>query len=546
MLRVDEGDDVRSADAGPHVGAHAVVDPERQTHRMADQRDLGRGLAHSERRHDRAAVAQPVGAERAHEAMILEERKLLVERQQAGRPDETGDMPSEVVLFLPWYDVAGQAGQGLDAGAFEAGHEVDEPVARHERATEAFAPVPDEAGEVAQAFGRAEEETLKPGYVQPFAQTRQPGRALGIADARHGMGPGGVEGHGGLRRRSLRRRGHAARRAVAQARHPATVRALATRGGLRQEGRDLLASEGPSMAEPQRRLAVSLALLLALATLWGASYSFIKVGVETIPPITLIAVRTLIAGSLILLVLRLRGLRLPLDRRNLGRFLVQACLNSVVPFLLVAWGTQFVDAGLATILNSLTPVFAFLINWGITRHEAVTGPKAFGVLAGLLGICLVIGPAAFGGASDQFAAQLAIVFAAMAYGAAVTFGRTFRDLDPMMPAAGSLLCGAIILIPVSLVVDRPWTLAPSEASLLALLALAVFSTALAFVLYFTLLKRIGTVGTTAQAYLRVPIGVGIGMAFLGETPQPTAWAGLALVVVSVVAMTFPARRSRAA
>lgn len=300
------------------------------------------------------------------------------------------------------------------------------------------------------------------------------------------------------------------------------------------------------MVETQPRLAVSIGLLVALATLWGAAYTFIKIGVETIPPITLIATRTLIAGSLILLILRLRGLRLPTDRRNLGRFFVQACLNSVVPFVLVAWGTQYVDAGLATILNSLTPVFAFLINWGITRHEAVTGAKALGVAAGLLGICLVVGPAALGGQSGQLAAQLAIVFAAVAYGAAVTFGRTFRDLDPMMPAAGSLLFGAAILVPVSLVVDRPWTIDPSLASVLALLALSVFSTALAFVLYFTLLKRLGSVGTTAQAYLRVPIGVGIGMLFLGETPQSTAWMGLALVVVSVVAMTLPKRRQRTA
>ncbi|KQT58272.1 MULTISPECIES: DMT family transporter [unclassified Aureimonas] len=296
------------------------------------------------------------------------------------------------------------------------------------------------------------------------------------------------------------------------------------------------------MADHQPRLLVSLAMLLALATLWGASYTFIKVGVATIPPITLIAARTLIAGGLLVVILRMRGLRLPTDGRNTKRFLIQACLNSVLPFTLVAWGEQHVDAGLAVILNSLTPVFAFLINALVTRHETVTGPKIFGVVAGLVGICLVVGPAALNGFGMALTAQLAIVFAAVAYGAAVTFGRTFKDLDPMMPAAGSLIWGAAILIPVSLVVDRPWTLEPSQASILALLALAVFSTALAFVIYFTLLQRLGSVGTTAQAYLRVPIGVGIGILFLGEVPQPSAWIGLAFVIVSVVAMTLPAGR----
>jgi drug/metabolite transporter (DMT)-like permease len=112
----------------------------------------------------------------------------------------------------------------------------------------------------------------------------------------------------------------------------------------------------------------------------------------------------------------------------------------------------------------------------------------------------------------------------------------------MAPAAGSLVCGAAILIPVGLAVEQPWTLAPSTNSLLALLGLAVFSTAAAFVIYFRLIQTLGSVGTTAQAYLRVPIGVTISVAFLGETLSRTAWIGLACVVLGVAAMTIPARR----
>jgi drug/metabolite transporter (DMT)-like permease len=112
----------------------------------------------------------------------------------------------------------------------------------------------------------------------------------------------------------------------------------------------------------------------------------------------------------------------------------------------------------------------------------------------------------------------------------------------MAPAAGSLLCGAAILIPASLVLDRPWTLAPSLSSMLALLGLAVFSTALAFVIYFRLVVTLGSVGTTAQAYLRVPIGVALGVVILGETLTSTVWIGLGCVVVGVAAMTMPARK----
>ena len=137
---------------------------------------------------------------------------------------------------------------------------------------------------------------------------------------------------------------------------------------------------------------------------------------------------------------------------------------------------------------------------------------------------------------------IAIVAATICYAGAAIFGKSFKGLDPMMPAAGSLICGAAILIPASLVVDRPWTLTPSATSLLALLALSVFSTALAFVIYFRLVLTLGSVGTTSQAYLRVPIGVAIGVLALGETLSSTAWLGLGCVVAGVIAMTLPARK----
>ena len=119
------------------------------------------------------------------------------------------------------------------------------------------------------------------------------------------------------------------------------------------------------------------------------------------------------------------------------------------------------------------------------------------------------------------------------------FGRVFKGLDPMVPAAGSLVSGAAMLVPASLVVDRPWTLSPSAASMSAVLALAVLSTALAFTIYFRLIRTLGPMSTAAQAYLRVPIGVTIGVMFLGEALAPTAWIGLACVVTGVVAMTMP-------
>jgi len=112
----------------------------------------------------------------------------------------------------------------------------------------------------------------------------------------------------------------------------------------------------------------------------------------------------------------------------------------------------------------------------------------------------------------------------------------------MLPAAGSMLAGAVVLIPTSLVVDHPWTLEPSARSIGALLGLSIFSSALAFTIYFRLLRTLGPVGTTSQAYLRVPIGVAMGVLFLGESLAPTTWIGSIFVIAGVAAMTLPAKK----
>jgi drug/metabolite transporter (DMT)-like permease len=296
-------------------------------------------------------------------------------------------------------------------------------------------------------------------------------------------------------------------------------------------------------SKPHTNAAFEWALLALLATCWGASYTFIKIGVATIPPVTLIAAHTLIAGLLLLAVLRMRGVKLPTEPAMWWRFALQACLNSVLPFTLIAWAERSVDAGLATILNSTSPIFIFLLGLGLGGSEKPTLRRLFGVGAGLAGICLIVGFEALNGLGHSLLAQLGLVAAAVCYGCAAMFGRVFKGLDPMVPAAGSLLSGTAMLLPASLVIDRPWTLAPSAASMMAVLALAVLSTALAFTIYFRLIKTLGPMSTAAQAYLRVPIGVMIGVVFLGEAPAPTAWVGLACIMAGVIAMTMPTRRA---
>src|SRR2546430_2508381 len=165
--------------------------------------------------------------------------------------------------------------------------------------------------------------------------------------------------------------------------------------------------------DPQRAsTATELALLFALATLWGASYTFIRVGVATIPPITLIACRTLIAGLLLVVIMRWRGVRMPVDAATCRRFLFQACLNSVIPWTMVAWGARTLDAGVATILNSTAPIFTFFLTLAITRHEAVTFRKLVGVVAGMAGVCLVGGMEGRAGVGGRMVGAVAVVFVA--------------------------------------------------------------------------------------------------------------------------------------
>lgn len=297
---------------------------------------------------------------------------------------------------------------------------------------------------------------------------------------------------------------------------------------------------------PRIRTLINLGMLLLLATLWASAFILIKIAVVEVPPLTLIASRTLIASIILLGVMALRGIKLPRDPDVWRRFMIQASLNSVVPFALIAWAESHVDAGLAVILGSNAPIFAVLLALLFVRHESPSLRQGIGIMIGLAGICLVIGVNALSGLGKDVVAQLALVLATVAFGAAVLFGRNFNGLDSIVPAAGSLLCGACVLVPASLIVDHPWTLTPSTGTIIALLVLAVFSTAGAFVIYFHLIRTLGPVGTTAQAYLRVPIGVALSVVFLGETVSATAGIGLVCVVAGIALMTIQRRAPVAA
>ena len=297
-------------------------------------------------------------------------------------------------------------------------------------------------------------------------------------------------------------------------------------------------------AENRPRPAVELALLCLLAFLWGASYPLIKVAVETIPPFTLIAMRVTIAAIFLTVVARARGFSFPRDVATWRALFVQAFFNSIAAWTVLAWGQQFVDSGLAGVLNSTSPVFVFFITLLWTRHETVSGQKLVGALLGVAGVALIIGVDVLDGLGQQVVAQIAILVGAMLYAGAAIHGKRFSGLPPTVTAAGTMVLATISLVPISLVVERPWTLTPSAASVLAAAGLAIFSTAAALLLYFRLLKTLGSMGVASQSYLRAGVSVLLGVLVLGETFSWSIGLGLLAVATGVAAINGQLRLGR--
>jgi drug/metabolite transporter (DMT)-like permease len=292
----------------------------------------------------------------------------------------------------------------------------------------------------------------------------------------------------------------------------------------------------PTKSRLRHTVIPELALLLLLAVLWGGSYPLTKLALKTIPPFTLVALRVSIAAVLLLVIVWWKQLSIPREARVWGAFFVQACFNSIVSWSLVAYGQQFVPSALAGILNSTSPIFVFLITCMLTRHEAATAQKLLGTIAGLGGVCLILGVEVLRHLGQQVVAQLALVAGALCYAGAAIYGRRFGALPAIMTAAGTMTWAATCLIPVSLVVDQPWKITPSLGSLLAAVALGSFSTAGALMLYFRLVRTLGSMGVASQSYLRAGVSVLLGVMLLGESFTWSLGVGLAAVVVGVAAI----------
>jgi len=317
---------------------------------------------------------------------------------------------------------------------------------------------------------------------------------------------------------------------------------LRNRAAARDDATDLATTAAPSAAGTARHSLRNYALLLALACCWSSTYPLTKIGLGSIPPISFISARSLIAAFFLLAILRLRGMKVPTDGRAWKLFAFQQTINSTIPFLIITWAQQYVPASSTVVLASTTPIFAFLITWGITRHEPATLLKLAGAILGLAGTAVIIGLDALGGLGQEIFAEIAILLATLSFACATIFGLRLSDYDPMVVAAGSLLFGGLVLLPPAMIVDHPWTLRPTLEALIATVAMGIFSSALGLMLFYMCLTRLGTLTTNAQGYLRIPIGVGLSVLLLGESVPSNLALGLILVMAGVAAMTIHGRQ----
>ena len=280
-------------------------------------------------------------------------------------------------------------------------------------------------------------------------------------------------------------------------------------------------------------------LLLTLSVLWGGSFFFVAVAVDELPPLTVVVLRVSLAALALLAVVRLTGARMPTDGRIWLAFFAMGLLNNAVPFTLIVWSQTHIASSVASILNATTPLFTVVVAHILTRDEKMTGGRLAGVLIAFAGAVVMIGGTALQSLSVNVAAQLACLAAAVSYAVAGVFGRRFKGfgLAPVVTAAGQLTASSVLLLPLVLVVDRPWTLPfPSPETMVAVFGLAILSTAVAYILYFRILATAGATNLLLVTFLIPVSAIALGIFVLGERLAPNHLMGMALIGLGLAAI----------
>lgn len=280
-------------------------------------------------------------------------------------------------------------------------------------------------------------------------------------------------------------------------------------------------------------------LLLFLSLLWGGSFLFVGVAVKELPTLVIVLVRVGLAAAALLIVILLTGKRLPRQREVWFAFLGMGLLNNVIPFGLIVWSQHAIGSGLASILNASTPLFTVLVAGCLLPDERITARKILGILVGFAGVVVMIGSDALQGLGADVWAQLAMLGAALSYAFAGVFGRRFKrfGVDPVVTAAGQVSASTLILLPIVFWLDAPLSLPmPSMPVVLSLIALALLSTAFAYILYFRILARAGATNLLLVTFLIPVSAIFLGALLLDERLELVHFIGMALIGVGLGAI----------
>ena len=280
--------------------------------------------------------------------------------------------------------------------------------------------------------------------------------------------------------------------------------------------------------------------LVSLSVLWGGSFFFAKVAVAELRPLTVVFGRVALAAFALNLSLWLTGLSLFRRETPWAAFTIMGLLNNLIPFSLIFWGQTQIASGLASILNATTPLFTLVVAHLATRDEKMNTAKLAALLIGFAGVTVLVGPDLLIGDQLGSMGQLACLGAAFSYALAGVYGRRFQAMavSPLQAASGQVTASTLLILPIMLIVDRPWLLpAPPGATTWAALAgLALLSTALAYVLYFRILEAAGATNLLLVTFLIPVTAIQLGALVLGERLAPRHFAGMILIGLALAAI----------
>ena len=280
-------------------------------------------------------------------------------------------------------------------------------------------------------------------------------------------------------------------------------------------------------------------MLIALSVLWGGSFFFVGIAVKELSPFTIVFIRLSLAALALWIVIIVVRISIP---RTIGAWralMIMGILNNVIPFSLIVWGQSHIESGLASIFNAMTPLFTVLVAGTFLADERISGMKIIGVLLGLCGAAVMVGSDALMGIGTDVLAQLAVMGAAVSYGFSTVFGRRLKSfaLNPIALAAGQVTMSSLILAPLALMIDKPFSQAmPGLNVWAALIALAVFSTALAYILFFRILTSAGATNVSLVTFLVPVSAIFLGFVFLDERLQLTHVVGMSLIAAGLSAI----------